>query len=75
MAIRQALQHSSKFMATQVMPMSRTVISVMRHCRERRFMLPRVHISALRKKLRAVLGYDPIRNRIGEGYLMGGDEE
>lgn len=31
----------------------------------------RVHISALRKKLRAALGYDPIRNRIGEGYLMG----
>lgn len=27
----------------------------------------RVHISALRKKLRAALGYDPIRNRIGEG--------
>ena len=26
----------------------------------------RVHISALRKKLRAALGYDPIRNRIGE---------
>ena len=35
----------------------------------------RVHISALRKKLRAALGYDPIRNRIGEGYLMGGAEE
>ena len=35
----------------------------------------RVHISALRKKLRAVLGYDPIRNRIGGGYLMGGEEE
>ncbi len=35
----------------------------------------RVHISALRKKLRTALGYDPIRNRIGEGYLMGGDEE
>ena len=35
----------------------------------------RVHISALRKKFRAVLGYDPIRNRIGEGYLMGGEEE
>ena len=35
----------------------------------------RVHISALRKKLRTVLGYDPIRNRIGEGYLMGGNEE
>lgn len=34
----------------------------------------RVHISALRKKLRAALGYDPIRNRIGEGYLLGGPE-
>ena len=34
----------------------------------------RVHISALRKKLRAALGYDPIHNRIGEGYLMGGEE-
>ena len=34
----------------------------------------RVHISALRKKLRAMLGYAPIRNRIGEGYLMGGEE-
>ena len=34
----------------------------------------RVHISALRKKLRAALGHDPIRNRIGEGYLMGGEE-
>lgn len=33
----------------------------------------RVHISSLRKKLRAVLEYDPIRNRIGEGYVMGGD--
>ena len=32
----------------------------------------RVHISALRKKLRAALGYDPVRNRIGEGYLLGG---
>ena len=30
----------------------------------------RVHISALRKKLRTALGYDPIRNRIGEGYVM-----
>ena len=30
----------------------------------------RVHISALRKKLRTALGYDPIRNRIGEGYLI-----
>lgn len=35
----------------------------------------RVHISSLRKKLRAALGYDPIRNRIGEGYLIGGAEE
>ena len=34
----------------------------------------RVHISALRKKLRTALGYDPIRNRIGEGYLMGGGQ-
>lgn len=33
----------------------------------------RVHISSLRKKLRAALEYDPIRNRIGEGYVMGGD--
>ena len=30
----------------------------------------RVHITALRKKLRAALGYDPVRNRIGEGYLI-----
>ena len=34
----------------------------------------RVHISSLRKKLKAALGYDPIVNRIGEGYLMGGRE-
>ena len=30
----------------------------------------RVHISALRKKLRAALGYDPVRNRIGLGKRM-----
>ena len=30
----------------------------------------RVHMSSLRKKLRAALGYDPIRDRIGEGYVM-----
>ena len=35
----------------------------------------RVHISSLRKKLRDGLGYDPIRNRIGEGYLIGGPEK
>ena len=30
----------------------------------------RVHISALRKKLRAALGYDPVINRVGQGYLI-----
>lgn len=30
----------------------------------------RVHLSALRKKLKAGLGYDPIRTKIGEGYLL-----
>ncbi len=30
----------------------------------------RVHISALRKKLRSALEYDPIHNRIGVGYVM-----
>ena len=34
----------------------------------------RVHISALRKKLCTSLEYDPIRNRIGEGYVMGEEE-
>lgn len=33
----------------------------------------RVHISSLRKKLRAALGYDPIQNKVGQGYMMGGD--
>ena len=56
-------------MATQVIPMSRTDNSVDSFSNS-----IRVHISALRKKLRTVLGYDPIRNRIGEGYLMGGEE-
>ena len=35
----------------------------------------RVHISALRKKLRAALGYDPITNRIGQGYVIGGQND
>lgn len=35
----------------------------------------RVHMSSLRKKLKAALGYDPVRNRIGEGYQIGGDEK
>lgn len=30
----------------------------------------RVHLSALRKKLKAALGYDPIRTKIGEGYIF-----
>ena len=30
----------------------------------------RVHISALRKKLRTALGNDPIQNRIGQGYIL-----
>ena len=30
----------------------------------------RVHMSSLRKKLKAVLGYDPIINKIGEGYKI-----
>lgn len=33
----------------------------------------RVHISALRKKLKAALTYDPITNKIGEGYQIGGE--
>ena len=35
----------------------------------------RVHISMLRKKLRAALGYDPIRNKIGQGYEIGANEQ
>ena len=35
----------------------------------------RVHMSALRKKLRTALGYDPIHNRIGEGYVIEGERE
>lgn len=37
----------------------------------------RVHVSSLRKKLREQLGYDPVENRIGQGYLLreSGEEE
>ena len=35
----------------------------------------RVHISSLRKKLKAALGYDPIQNRVGVGYQIGGAEK
>ena len=30
----------------------------------------RVHLSAMRKKLKAALGYDPIQTKIGEGYIL-----
>jgi len=30
----------------------------------------RVHIASLRKKLKALLDYDPIRTKIGEGYFI-----
>lgn len=30
----------------------------------------RVHLSAMRKKLKAALGKDPIQTKIGEGYLL-----
>ncbi len=30
----------------------------------------RVHLSALRKKLKAALGSDPIQTKIGEGYML-----
>lgn len=30
----------------------------------------RVHMSSLRRKLKAQLGYDPILNKVGEGYKI-----
>ena len=30
----------------------------------------RVHMSSLRRKLKSVLGYDPIMNKVGEGYKI-----
>ncbi len=35
----------------------------------------RVHISSLRKKPRTALGYDPIQNKVGQGYMIGGAPE
>ena len=35
----------------------------------------RVHISALRKKIRTALGKDPITNRVGQGYVIVGNGE
>jgi len=32
----------------------------------------RVHMSSLRKKLKQSLGYDPIENKIGQGYILKG---
>lgn len=32
----------------------------------------RVHIASLRKKLKAIMGYDPIATKIGEGYYLNG---
>lgn len=34
----------------------------------------RVHISSLRKKLRVALGYDPIQNKVGQGYRIGDEK-
>ena len=30
----------------------------------------RVHLSAMRKKIKKVLEYDPIQTKIGEGYIL-----
>ena len=30
----------------------------------------RVHISSLRKKLKAAIGFDPMQNKIGQGYIL-----
>ncbi len=35
----------------------------------------RVHLSSLRKKIRAGLGYDPIVNKVGEGYILKSKED
>lgn len=35
----------------------------------------RVHMSSLRKKLKGELSYDPIQNKIGQGYMIGGLEQ
>ena len=35
----------------------------------------RVHMSSLRKKLKAELGYDPILNKVGEGYKIREESE
>lgn len=35
----------------------------------------RVHIASLRKKLKIILGFDPIVTKIGEGYFLQGSEK
>ncbi len=34
----------------------------------------RVHMSSLRKKLKNELSYNPIQNKIGQGYIIGGNK-
>lgn len=34
----------------------------------------RVHIASLRKKLKAIMGYDPIATKIGAGYYLNGGQ-
>ena len=46
-----------------------------RSTKEEREMTVAEQKAALRKKLRAAMGYDPIHTRIGEGFLLGGPEE
>ncbi|KXO17005.1 response regulator transcription factor [Peptoniphilus sp. GNH] len=35
----------------------------------------RVHMSSLRKKLKEAMGFDPIKNKVGLGYQIGGRHE
>lgn len=35
----------------------------------------RVHMSSLRKKIKAAIGFDPIRNKVGEGYILSMGEQ
>ena len=45
-------------------------------CGQQRGRLQQLHPCAysMLKKLRAALGYDPIRNKIGQGYEIGAGE-
>ena len=35
----------------------------------------RVHLTTLRKKIKEILGYNPIHNKVGEGYFLINNEE